>query len=112
MWVVLCCLYFFQVQAEERGITKQEASFLLSVIGIANLVGRIILGYISDKPWINRLHVYNVCLTICGVGEYIIFFIEIKLYWGIWLVLWCLKVFHYFYGMLRYLTIVMEYYVI
>lgn len=58
-----------QAQAEERGISTNRASLLLAVIGIANLVGRIILGYISDKPWINRLMVYNVCLTICGFGE-------------------------------------------
>lgn len=63
--VVLCS----QAQAEERDISTNRASLLLAVIGIANLVGRIILGYISDKPWINRLMVYNVCLTICGLGE-------------------------------------------
>jgi hypothetical protein len=63
---VLCS----QAQAEERGISTNRASLLLGVIGIANLVGRIILGYISDKPWINRLMVYNVCLTICGLGEF------------------------------------------
>lgn len=71
---------FFQAQAEERGIPTDKASLLLAVIGIANLVGRIILGYISDKPWINRLIVYNTCLTICGVGECIILFIEVKAY--------------------------------
>ena len=58
-----------QAQAEERGISTVKASMLLSVIGIANLIGRIILGYVSDKPWINRLLVYNVCLTICGLGK-------------------------------------------
>jgi MFS transporter, MCT family, solute carrier family 16 (monocarboxylic acid transporters), member 14 len=43
---------------------------LLAVIGIANTVGRIILGYISDKPWVNRLLVYNMCLTICGLCKW------------------------------------------
>lgn len=55
-------------QAEERGINKKDASYLLAVIGIANTVGRIILGYISDKPWINRLLIYNLSLTICGIA--------------------------------------------
>jgi MFS family permease len=59
---------YIVAQAEERGIPTDKASLLLAVIGIANLVGRIILGYISDKPWINRLIVYNTCLTICGVA--------------------------------------------
>ncbi|XP_015176547.1 PREDICTED: monocarboxylate transporter 12 [Polistes dominula] len=55
-------------QAEERGINKSLASYLLAIIGVANTLGRIILGYVSDKPWINRLLVYNICLTICGAA--------------------------------------------
>ncbi|CAG5097051.1 Similar to SLC16A14: Monocarboxylate transporter 14 (Homo sapiens) [Cotesia congregata] len=53
-------------QAESRSIPRDTASYLLAIIGIANTVGRIVLGYVSDKPWINRLLVYNLCLTICG----------------------------------------------
>nr|XP_031850067.1 monocarboxylate transporter 13 isoform X1 [Nomia melanderi] len=55
-------------QAEEHGINKKDASYLLAIIGIANTVGRIVLGYISDKPWVNRLLTYNLCLTICGLS--------------------------------------------
>lgn len=55
--------------AKKLGIDKEHASYLISAIGVANTIGRIILGYISDKPWVNRLLVYNVCLTICGIGE-------------------------------------------
>ncbi|KAK9709453.1 Major Facilitator Superfamily [Popillia japonica] len=55
-------------RARALDLTHNEASMLLSIIGVANTVGRIILGYISDKPWVNRLWVYNVCLTLCGVA--------------------------------------------
>lgn len=58
-------------KATDLGISNDKASMLLSVIGIANTVGRIILGYVSDKPWINRLWVYNLCLTVCGIGKII-----------------------------------------
>lgn len=62
--------YFIVVDhATELGIAKEDASHLLSVIGIVNTLSRIIMGYISDKPWANRLWVYNICLTVCGVGE-------------------------------------------
>lgn len=60
---------YLAAQAEVLQLTKEHASYLLAIIGIANTVGRIILGYISDKPWVNRLLVYNLCLTICGVGK-------------------------------------------
>ncbi|KAI4466211.1 monocarboxylate transporter [Holotrichia oblita] len=56
-------------RARSLDLTHNEASMLLSIIGVANTIGRIILGYISDKPWVNRLWIYNVCLTVCGIGE-------------------------------------------
>lgn len=61
---------YLAAQADVLGINKEQASYLLAVIGIANTVGRIILGYLADKPWVNRLLVYNVCLTCCGIGMY------------------------------------------
>ncbi|KAH8420135.1 hypothetical protein KR009_006163 [Drosophila setifemur] len=54
--------------AEQLKIGKTDASYLIAIIGVANTVGRIILGYVADKPWVNRLLVYNVCLTACGIA--------------------------------------------
>ncbi|XP_068151506.1 LOW QUALITY PROTEIN: monocarboxylate transporter 12 [Drosophila tropicalis] len=54
--------------AKELGIGDSEASYLIGTIGAANTIGRIILGYAADKPWVNRLLVYNVCLTLCGIA--------------------------------------------
>lgn len=54
-----------------KSLGLETPSYLLSTIGAANTVGRIVLGYFSDKPYVNRLLVYNVCLTLCGVGELI-----------------------------------------
>ncbi|KAG8331362.1 transmembrane transport, variant 2 [Homalodisca vitripennis] len=59
---------FIVAMAEVQGLSKPDQSFLLAVIGVANTVGRIVLGYLSDKTWVNRLYVYNVCLTICGIS--------------------------------------------
>lgn len=63
----------FQSQAEERGLTKRDGSYLLATIGIANTFGRIVLGYISDKDWVNRLWVYNFCLAACGISKLFLF---------------------------------------
>ncbi|XP_053682690.1 monocarboxylate transporter 12 isoform X2 [Sabethes cyaneus] len=59
---------YLAAQANSLNIDTKQASYLLGVIGIANTVGRIILGYLSDKPWVNRLLVYNMSLTICGLA--------------------------------------------
>lgn len=61
--------YVYIVPMSER-LGIENPPYLISIIGAANLVGRIILGYISDKPWVNRLLAYNVCLTIAGFSEY------------------------------------------
>lgn len=64
--------YVFMIsQAKSLGMDGEEASLLLSVIGIANTIGRIVLGYFADKPWVNRLYIYNICLALCGGGLYI-----------------------------------------
>lgn len=55
-------------QIKELKMPSEVASYLLSIIGVANTIGRIVLGFISDKSWVNRLWVYNVCLVTCGIG--------------------------------------------
>ncbi|XP_063838509.1 monocarboxylate transporter 12 [Ostrinia nubilalis] len=52
--------------SEKMGV--ENSAYLISIIGGANLVGRIILGFISDKPWVNRLLAYNLCLTMAGIS--------------------------------------------
>ncbi|KYB27338.1 monocarboxylate transporter 12 [Tribolium castaneum] len=55
-------------KAKSMNLSAKEASMLLSIIGFANTIGRIVLGYFSDKAWVNRLMVYNWCLTLCGIA--------------------------------------------
>lgn len=62
-------VHLSQAQAETMDIPVETASYLLSVVGVANTIGRLLLGYISDKPWVNRLYVYNISLGVCGIGE-------------------------------------------
>lgn len=41
-----------------------KASFLLSIIGIINVFGRILCGYIADFPSVDSLLLNNICLVI------------------------------------------------
>uniref|UniRef100_A0A8D9EVM3 Monocarboxylate transporter 9 n=1 Tax=Cacopsylla melanoneura TaxID=428564 RepID=A0A8D9EVM3_9HEMI len=59
--------YLYLVKlAEVRKVENGDT--LLSIIGAANMVSRVVLGYFSDKPYVNRLYVYNSCLAICGLS--------------------------------------------
>ncbi|XP_019846800.1 uncharacterized protein LOC105228832 isoform X1 [Bactrocera dorsalis] len=58
---------YIVAQAKTLDISSAQSSYLIATIGVANTVGRIVLGYLADKPWVNRLWVYNACLTVCGI---------------------------------------------
>ncbi|KAF5289771.1 hypothetical protein FQA39_LY03688 [Lamprigera yunnana] len=47
-------------------ISEKDASMLISVIGIVNMFGEIILGWAGDRSWINPNIVYAVCMCFCG----------------------------------------------
>lgn len=55
-------------RAHEKGISEKDSAMLVSVIGIANTAGRIIFGWMADRPHVNRLMLYNTALVICGVA--------------------------------------------
>jgi len=49
------------------GFSPNEASLLISVVGVSNTVGRVVFGYIADLKCVNRLMLYNTVLVLCGI---------------------------------------------
>ena len=58
---------FLPAFAAEQGLPLWSLATLLSVIGVSELVSRIILGYIGDWECINKVLVLGVVYTSCGV---------------------------------------------
>ncbi len=54
--------------AVEKGIPRDKAAFLLSIIGIANTVARVLCGWVSDQTWADCLMINNLALVIGGVA--------------------------------------------
>lgn len=54
-------------RSEEKGISKTDSAFFISIIGITNTFGRIIFGWLADRKWVNRIMLYTVSLVISGV---------------------------------------------
>lgn len=52
--------------AIKRGFGETGASIIISVIGIFNMGGEIILGWAGDFEWINANMVYALCMALCG----------------------------------------------
>lgn len=60
--------YYLVDYAHNIGINPQQGAFLLSIIGITNTFGRIVCGFICDKPWVDALKIYNWSLIIGGLA--------------------------------------------
>lgn len=64
------CIPFMYIadSAVLKGIDKDKAAFLLSLIGITNMLGRLLFGWLSDLPQINCLLLNNLSLCLSGVA--------------------------------------------
>lgn len=49
------------------GFTESDASILISMIGIVNMVGEIILGWFGDRKSLSAGMIYAVCMVFCGI---------------------------------------------
>ncbi|XP_077553388.1 monocarboxylate transporter 13-like [Haemaphysalis longicornis] len=52
----------------EVGVSETDASFLLSVIGFSNVVGRVAIGEAADLVGRGRIWIYTGCVMICGLS--------------------------------------------
>ena len=59
-------LYLPSMASSLDSISPDQASLLVSVIGISNTVGRIGCGYISDFAWVDSLVVTNISYFLTG----------------------------------------------
>jgi MFS family permease len=62
---------FTNDQAKSNGLSEQDGDYALQAIGIANTIGRVILGILSNISWFNRLYLYSTVISICGLATLI-----------------------------------------
>ena len=55
----------------QRGISSESAAFIISLIGVSNTIGRVIIGAFVDLPWVSSLVVTNISLIMSGVCLFI-----------------------------------------
>ncbi|EDO46207.1 predicted protein [Nematostella vectensis] len=62
--------HFFLVRySEDLGIPPSTGSWLISYLGIASAVGRILFGKLSDICCIRNLHIYKACMLLSGLAS-------------------------------------------
>ncbi|PAA70745.1 hypothetical protein BOX15_Mlig027616g1 [Macrostomum lignano] len=59
---------FIKGYAMKRGIPHNDATLLVTLIGVANTVGRIVAGWASDRSWADALWINNLALIGAGLA--------------------------------------------
>ena len=67
MWYDVPYIYLPD-KAVEMKIPDEKASFLISITGIVNTLGQIIIGFIGDHPKVSSVHFYNFLTSATGVA--------------------------------------------
>ena len=65
-WYDVMYVYLYNYAEMDLKFSSSKATFLLSVIGILNTLGEVIIGWLGDQSWMNLNILYAFCMIICG----------------------------------------------
>ncbi|WAR04848.1 MOT14-like protein [Mya arenaria] len=60
-------LYHLPERGQELNMTPEKSKFLISILWVASMISRPILGWLADRPVINSVHMNNVMVTCAGI---------------------------------------------
>ncbi|KAM3960620.1 monocarboxylate transporter 9 [Aphomia sociella] len=66
MWYDVPYVYISD-KAMQMGFDESQSSMLISIIGILNMFGEILLGWVGDFEHVNASLVYAGCMVLCGL---------------------------------------------
>ncbi|CAF2743793.1 unnamed protein product [Rotaria sp. Silwood2] len=54
--------------ANDSKVIKDQRTYIVMAIGLSNIFGRLIIGYLGDRKWVNRLFFFILTVIISGVA--------------------------------------------
>ncbi|TGZ56260.1 hypothetical protein CRM22_010187 [Opisthorchis felineus] len=64
--------FFLGVHALDLGFSETQAALLFSVLGGANMVGEVVVGFLADREWVDALMLYLIMLLACGISTTVV----------------------------------------
>lgn len=61
-------LFYLPTLAKQVGMDTQASSYLVSVSGVTNIIGRLLSGFLADRPVFGALHINNTALIVVGLA--------------------------------------------
>lgn len=71
-WYDVMYVYLVDYTEKDLGYTSHDATFLISIIGILNTFGEVIIGWLGDQKWNSINILYAVCMFACGTATAIV----------------------------------------
>ena len=65
-WYDVMYVYLYNYAEIDLKFKATDATLLLSVIGILNTFGEVIIGWLGDRSWMNLNILYAFCMIVCG----------------------------------------------
>ncbi|NWI12916.1 MOT5 protein, partial [Crypturellus soui] len=56
-------------RARTLGVSSMDASYLVSVAGITEMVSQLLSGWIADRNWTKKYHYHVTYLALCGIAN-------------------------------------------
>ena len=60
-------VYIYEKAVSEVPVSGAKASLILSLLGVCNTLGRLVVGLVADRPWVDAVLVHNVAAILAGV---------------------------------------------
>ncbi|CAF1366167.1 unnamed protein product [Adineta steineri] len=54
--------------ANDAKVIKDQRTYIVMSIGLSNIFGRVIIGILGDRKWVNRIYLFILTMIISGVA--------------------------------------------
>lgn len=75
-WYDVMYVYLVVLAEEKLKFDPGSATFLISVIGILNTFGELIIGWAGDRSWMNLKLLYAICMIFSGISTAVVPFLR------------------------------------
>ena len=70
-------MYVYLMDYAEKDLMFTDATYLISIIGILNTIGEVLIGWMGDQPWMNLNLLYALCMLGCGISTAVVPFLNV-----------------------------------
>lgn len=75
-WYDVMYVYLYNYAETDLKYSPTDATAFLSIIGILNTLGEVIVGWLGDRSWMNLNILYAFCMVVCGLSTALVPFLS------------------------------------